>query len=69
MSKGNNGKYIEQQLTSLAPLPLEHYPVGALKVKLFCEDRSTNYIDITPETQRKIEWALAEQATKKDSEE
>ena len=68
MSKGNNESYIEAQLLHIAPLPLENYPPSSMKIKLWCEDRQTNCIDITPETMRKIEQALAEQAVKKDSE-
>lgn len=66
--KGLNESYIESQLLHLASLPLTNYPPASLKVKLFCEGRSTNCIDLTPETMRKIEAALAEQAIQKDSE-
>ena len=51
-------KYIEAQLIKAVPLPPQD--CGQIKIKLYSELGQSNWLNITPETLKKIELALLE---------
>lgn len=53
-------KYIEAQLIKAVPLPPQD--CGQIKIKLYSELGQSNWLNITPETLKKIELALLEDA-------
>jgi hypothetical protein len=53
-------KYIEAQLIKALPLPPEM--CGQVKIKLYSEFGQSNWLNISPETLKKIELALLEDA-------
>jgi hypothetical protein len=53
-------KYMETQLIKAIPLPPQD--CGQIKIKLYSELGQSNWLNISPETLKKIEWALLEDA-------
>ena len=53
-------KYIEAQLIKAVPLPPQD--CGQIKIKIYSELGQSNWLNIKPETLRKIELALLEDA-------
>lgn len=53
-------KYMEAQLIKAIPLPPKD--CGQLKIKLYSELGQSNWLNISPETLKKIELALLEDA-------
>lgn len=53
-------KYIEAQLIKAVPLPPQD--CGQIKIKLYSELGQSNWLNITPDTLKKIELALLEDA-------
>lgn len=53
-------KYIEAQLIKAVPLPPQD--CGQIKIKLYSELGQSNWLNISPETLKKIELALLEDA-------
>jgi hypothetical protein len=53
-------KYIEAQLIKAIPLPPQD--CGQIKIKLYSELGQSNWLNISPETLKKIELALLEDA-------
>lgn len=53
-------KYIESQLIKAVPLPPQD--CGQIKIKLYSELGQSNWLNIKPETLKKIELALLEDA-------
>lgn len=53
-------KYIEAQLIKAVPLPPQD--CGQIKIKLYSELGQSNWLNINPETLKKIELALLEDA-------
>ena len=53
-------KYIEAQLIKAIPLPPQK--CGQIKIKLYSELGQSNWLNISPETLKKIELALLEDA-------
>jgi hypothetical protein len=51
-------KYIEAQLIKAVPLPPKD--CGQIKIKLYSELGQSNWLNIKPETLKKIELALLE---------
>ena len=51
-------KYIEAQLIKAVPLPPQD--CGQIKIKLYSELGQSNWLNITPDTLKKIELALLE---------
>lgn len=50
-------EYIEDQLMTVAPLPPEK--CGQFKIKIVSEAGKTNWLNITPEQFREIDYILA----------
>jgi hypothetical protein len=53
-------KYMETQLIKAIPLPPQD--CGQIKIKLYSELGQSNWLNISPETLKKIELALLEDA-------